>query len=234
MCSKGFLRLTKEQPIHAKVMAGILGELLQQTMQRMVSSVPLTDLVRKVTSDHSGSRLGELREMVESLLGTYGFELKVFESAIAIFHQDVYSMQREHRCLRLEGHPVQSVMAVPLKTNKSELTSTSAPPLPTKGGRRKDVTLCAGTHGNAALVDADGWSTLRHSSDGLAATLSSLRSRRSRSGTTASLRGAFAPTMMTTTERMHQAGEIEPVVYGSRSVGALGTAEHRGRLMTFR
>jgi hypothetical protein len=38
--------------------------------------------------------------------------------------------------------------------------------------------------------------------------------------------------MMTLAERMHQAGEVEPVVYGPRSVGALGTAEHRGRLMT--
>lgn len=68
--AKGFLRLSKEQSDHAKIMSGVLSELLRLTMQRMVSSVPLTDLVRQVTSDHSGSRLGELREMVESLLAT--------------------------------------------------------------------------------------------------------------------------------------------------------------------
>ncbi|KAL3919253.1 MAG: hypothetical protein SGILL_003847, partial [Bacillariaceae sp.] len=79
--AKGFLRLTKEQPAHAKAMAGVLSELLGLTMQRMVSSVPLPDLVRKVTSDHSGSRLGELREMIESLLITYGLELDVFSGA---------------------------------------------------------------------------------------------------------------------------------------------------------
>jgi hypothetical protein len=143
-------------------------------------------------------------------------------------------MQREHRCLRLEGHPVQSVMAVTVSASNGGSPSTSAPPPPTtSGGRHRDVTLCAGTHGNAALVDADGRGTFRHSSDGLAATLSRLRSRRSSTGTLASRRGASAPTMMTMTERMCQAGEIEPVVYGPRSVGALGTAEHRGRLMTF-
>ena len=82
------MRLSKEQPGHAKVMAGVLSELLRMTMQHMVSSVPLPDLVRKVTSDHSGSRLGELREMIESLLSTYGLELKVFNRAVSIFKYD--------------------------------------------------------------------------------------------------------------------------------------------------
>lgn len=231
--SKGFLRLTKEQPVHSKVMAGILSELLQLTMQRMVSSVPLTDLVRKVTSDHSGSRLGELREMVESLLGTYGFELKVFESAITIFYQDVHAMRQEHRNLRLEGHPVQSVMTVPLKAGRDDLSR-----LVTQSGAvmngRKDVTLCAGANGNAALVNVNGVSHYRNSNDGLAASLSSLRSRRT-DGSTGANSGwnRSAPTMMTMNERLFHAGEIEPVLYGPRPVGALGTAEHRGRLMTF-
>jgi hypothetical protein len=99
--AKGFLRLSKEQPAHAKVMAGVLSQLLQLTMQRMVSSVPLPDLVRKVTTDHSGSRLGELREMVESLLNTYGFELDVFTGAANVMHEDVKWMEREHRRLKV-------------------------------------------------------------------------------------------------------------------------------------
>jgi hypothetical protein len=62
----------------------------------MVSSVPLPDLVRKVTTDHSGSRLGELREMVESLLNTYGFELDVFTGAANAMHEDVKRMEAEY------------------------------------------------------------------------------------------------------------------------------------------
>lgn len=112
--AKGFLRLSKEQPGHAKVMAGVLGELLRLTMHRMVSSVPLPDLVRKVTSDHSGSRLGELREMVESLLSTYGFEVNVFSGAVNVFQHDSTEMQRMHRALRVQGASVRKVMNIPL------------------------------------------------------------------------------------------------------------------------
>jgi hypothetical protein len=51
-------------------------------------------LVRKVTSDHFGSRLGELREMIESLWSTHGLELNVvFSGAVLnellnVFHHD--------------------------------------------------------------------------------------------------------------------------------------------------
>jgi hypothetical protein len=84
-------------------MAGVLSQLLELTMQRMVSSVPLPDLVRKVTTDHSESRLGELREMVESLLNTYGFELDAFTGAAHVMHEDVKWMEREHRRLKVRG-----------------------------------------------------------------------------------------------------------------------------------
>lgn len=227
-------------------MAGVLSELLQLTMQRMVSSVPLTDLVRKVTSDHSGSRLGELREMIESLLGTYGFELKVFESAITVFHHDVSIMKREHRTLRLEGHPVQSVMTVPLKPSKAETSTASHAADQYMVKPAADVTLCAGSNGNASVVGSDAAAALfnRQASDGLVASLSKLRSRRNTNGgpgTTYSAtsrstlrRGAaVAPSMWTVTDRLYQAGEMEPILFGARPVGALGNAQHRGRLMTF-
>jgi hypothetical protein len=116
--AKGFLRLSKEQSTHAKVMAGVLSELLRLTMQRMVSSVPLPDLVRKVTSDHSGSRLGELREMIESLLITYGLELDVFGGAVSVFHYDSQQMEKSHHALRVRGSNVQSVMSIAMD-NKS-------------------------------------------------------------------------------------------------------------------
>ena len=86
--AKGFLRLSKEQPAHAAIITGVLSDLLQLTMQRMVSSVPLTDLVRKVTTDNSGSRLGELREMILSLLRTYGQERAVFSGAVKVMKFD--------------------------------------------------------------------------------------------------------------------------------------------------
>lgn len=240
--AKGFLRLSKEQPQHAKIMAGVLSELLQLTMQRMVSSVPLTDLVRKVTSDHSGSRLGELREMVESLLGTFGFELSLFEGAITVFHQDFHSMQCQQRSLQLEGSQVRSVMTVPLAAGNADTI---------RGYLRQspDVALQVGVNGNAALIDDENLPYSRRVHSGLGSALSKLRSRRGSGGVTKhspSGKSTLLPssgvvssttrsglTMMTVTEQQYQNGETDPVVYGSRPVGALGPAEHRGRLMTF-
>lgn len=230
--AKGFLRLSKEQPEHSKVMAGVLSELLRLTMQRMVSSVPLTDLVRKVTSDHSGSRLGELREMVESLLGTYGFELKVFNSAVRVFRQDLYGMQKNQRTLRLEGSPVLSVMSVPL-ANKNPASATELAHF----SRAGDTALKLTGGGNACVVVGSAGSQFsRGNESGLATALSRLRSRRGGRDTDARPGSAGCSaglSMMTVTDHLFEDGETEPVVDGDREVGALGDAEHRGRLMTF-
>ena len=64
MGARGFLRLSKELPHHASVVSSVLNDLLQITMQRMVSNVSLPDLVQKITTDHRSNRLGEFREMV--------------------------------------------------------------------------------------------------------------------------------------------------------------------------
>lgn len=101
--AKGFLRLAKEQENHANMMARVLSDLLQLTMQRMVSSVPLSDLVRKVTTENSGSRLGELREMIEVLLRTYGHELEVCSSAVAVMHSDIKGMENDRFAMKVSS-----------------------------------------------------------------------------------------------------------------------------------
>jgi hypothetical protein len=233
--SKGFLRLSNEQPVHAQVMAGVLSELLRLAMQRMVSSVPLTDLVRKVTSDHSGSRLGELREMVESLLGTYGFELKVFRSACSVFYLDVQRMQSDRRRLQIQGSPVRAALNLPLDpSTRRDLGEVLRDTQGWSG------TLQVGNNGNATFVQSERHSRAKGAESGLAMTLHRLRSRRRRHGDTANNgtshggRSGSIVNMMTVTEQLYHEGELEPVVYfGERPIGALGEAEHRGRLMTF-
>jgi vacuolar protein sorting-associated protein 8 len=233
--AKGFLRLSKEQPGHAKVMAGVLSELLRLTMQRMVSSVPLPDLVRKVTSDHSGSRLGELREMIESLLSTYGLELNVFSGAVNVFHYDSQQMQMAHRALRVEGSGVRAVMNIPLdKTsiaqNKAALEALS------DGG---DVLQLSET-GNAHSLLETGRSHMSATSTtaGLGSALSRLRTRRTIEGDAsrpADRARAKSLSLMTAIDQMYLSGESGPDVtfFEERLVGALGEAEHRGRLMSF-
>lgn len=242
--AKGFLRLSKEQPGHAKVMAGVLSELLRLTMQRMVSSVPLPDLVRKVTSDHSGSRLGELREMVESLLSTYGFELNVFSGAVNVFHHDAREMQHQHRALRIEGAIVRKILNVPL----NDTTNLQAHRVLVESSVREGDVLQLGEAGNASLVDADGATKTSSSSSafsgeqGLGNALSKLRSRRRPNNTTSSTRSRAATTstphglnFMTDQEKWYSQGEIDPdaTYFEDRVGGLLGDAEHRGRLMSF-
>ena len=71
--AKGFLRLSRELPHHSilfptsfHIISYVLNDLLQLTMQRMVSNISLPDLVRKITTDHRSGRLGEFRKMITS------------------------------------------------------------------------------------------------------------------------------------------------------------------------
>ena len=107
--AKGFLRLVKELPEHAVIMSKVLSELLQLTMQRMVSKVPLPDLVHKITTDHSGNKLGEFREMIFSMLKTYSLELSVFSNAAEVMYQDVRLMSVERRNLKVSMSHVDNI-----------------------------------------------------------------------------------------------------------------------------
>ena len=231
--AKGFLRLSKEQPGHAKAMNGVLSDLLRMTMQRMVSSVPLPDLVRKVTSDHSGSRLGELREMIDSLLSTYGLEENVFDGAVNVFRFDVQKMKEQNRSLRVSGKGVRSVMNMPLDKentlqNKEALTITS---------NRGDVFELSET-GNATLVDASRVSRSHATEAGFGNALSRLRARRQNNKGSGLPTGQVRSTglnFVTEEEQQYMQGESASDAYffEERPVGALGDAEHYGRLMSF-
>jgi len=228
--AKGFLRLSKEQPIHAQVMASVLSELLRMTMQRMVSSVPLTDLVRKVTSDHSGSRLGELREMLDSLLSTYGFELRVFGGAVKVFHHDVKTMHRDQRNLKLEGAGVSKLMQVPLTALEGGKENKAGASFLDKTTRTGSALLVG--HGGSATFAESGSMVERTSNEsGLSNAMARLRSRRNKTteAKPGSRNRAAGLNFMTTEDQEYildpqYEDNCEPLV------GQLGEAEHYGRL----
>jgi len=244
--AKGFLRLSKEQPAHAKIMSGVLSELLRMTMQRMVSSVPLPDLVRKVTSDHSGSRLGEVREMIESLLVTYGQELDVFGGAVSVFRYDSHQMEKTHHGLRVRGSHVQSIMGVELnKTSNALQTMThilNGHELLQLGGSsgstRRDASVIISDEG---ISDRQQGTKVER---GLGDALSRLRSRRQRGGigrrdinglNRNNMRKASSLSLMASNEMAYRRGElsVNATYFEDRQVGQLSAAEHRGRMMSF-
>jgi len=252
--AKGFLRLSKEQPMHAKVMAGVLSELLRLTMQRMVSSVPLPDLVRKVTSDHSGSRLGEVREMVESLLITYGQELDVFGGAVSVFHYDSHQMERSHHALRVRGSNVQSVMGVALNNSSASTKATNrilndheilqlggcscatrrdaGVAIPTAGGYQRSK---RGNSGNEERGLGDALSRLRSRGRRGSSIGNSMAGTGGANPNEARIRKASSLNMMTSIEMVYRRGELseDATYFEDRAVGQLGEAEHRGRIMSF-
>ena len=223
--AKGFLRLVNEQRDHARLMEEVLNDLLRITMQRMVSNVPLLDLVRKVTSDHSGSRLGELREMVMSLVGTYRFELTLFNKAADVFHEDIASM----------------------KTNRADLVRRATPAVNSnpalfgKGGHlsSNDSTFFVDGERKGIVLDSNSMQQ-KHSARGgmLKQTMSKLRNRRQRTNAATSSVPSGVSTSddlvsMTQRDRNYYEGSTEPVIF-QHAVGILGEAHHRGRLISFR
>ena len=101
MNARGFLRLSRELPNHATAVSSVLNDLLQLTMQRMVSNISLRDLVRKITTDHRSSRLNEFREMISSMLQTYSCELDVCSAATDLIHRDMRLMSNEKKRLKV-------------------------------------------------------------------------------------------------------------------------------------
>jgi len=108
--AQAFLRLEKEQPQHLDAISNCLSDLLQLTMQRMVSNVPLKDLLRKLTIDHSGHQLGEFRHMLMSLLKTYSGDLQIASCAVNVMHTELKDMTRKRGRLKVRGMGVNAVM----------------------------------------------------------------------------------------------------------------------------
>lgn len=57
--------------------------------------------MHKITRDHSGSDLGEFREMLVSMLKTYSSELDVCSNAVDVMYHDIRKMTIEKKCLKV-------------------------------------------------------------------------------------------------------------------------------------
>ncbi len=100
---KSLLRISNASKHLSAEVSTVLSDLLLMALQRMVSNVPPRELMLKITRDHAGSDLGELREMLVSLLKTYGSELDICSSATNVMHYDIRRMTYEKRRLKIRG-----------------------------------------------------------------------------------------------------------------------------------
>ena len=212
--AKGFLRLDKERKDHAEVLNVILTESLNTAMQRIVSNVALHDMVRKVTSDHSGSSLGDVRGMIKSLLDAYGFDSKVLEQALSIFKEDRFALQSKQRKSYSSAEPVVKVFDTDLKKN-------STPVVFQMHGESKILRITK--RGQAVVADPSIQQTQKGSAH-LDNALSRLRQRRN-----GNARGGIA--FLGSLDVDSKSGqEVDPIVFADRIPGSLGEAVHHGRV----
>jgi hypothetical protein len=228
--AKGFLRVSKEDPAHSEIITKVLTEMLQLTLQRMVSGVPLPDLIRKVTADNAGSRLGELREMILILLRTYGHEMEVLSSAVKAMKFDAQSMEAKSRTCKLSGAPVRTVMHRPMQGHgRINLTFTDS--YSTSGS-----TLKIGENGDAFFGDGGRLWQSSIAKSGLASALDRLNARRmpaveQTEGNNIRKAAASKLPMLSLSElTYYEGGSSDATMYGERLVGELGEAQSYGSL----
>ena len=102
--AKSLLHISEDS---SAALSKVLSDLLLLTMQRMISNVPLYELMQKITKDHARSDLGEFREMLVSMLKTYSSELDVCSSAVDVMYNDIRRMSYAKKRLKVRGSFVQ-------------------------------------------------------------------------------------------------------------------------------
>ena len=218
--AKGFLRLTKELPEHSTIMLNVLSDLLRTTMQRMVSNVPLPDLVRKITIDHAGNRLGEFRELITTMLNTYISEMNVCKGAVTAMYSDVHDMSASKLKLMIRGTKVHDI-----SPDKHLNIKPGAGTL-----------LHINSKGNVSVADDGtmfGGSRSSFRTKSKTSAISRLRSKRQKkaaikAGNVGQLKVRHG--MMPKSDKLFQLGESSDAAFMSRCIGMLSEAEHFGRL----
>jgi len=240
--AKGFLRLSREQPEHSTTMLHVLSDLLRITMQRMVSKVSLPDLLRKITADHAGNRLGEFREMMTTLLKTYSSELEVCAGAVEVMQQDVRKMYGRKHDLKVQGANVHRIMGqgLPLPSGTIVPNQTSSFASIINVNCRGGASLMLIDHDIESYFSDENEndktsSSLLHVNPKKDddARLSILQTKRQNKKTgRANTRAVFkyTNTMMTTNDKLFAMGKSSDAAFMTREIGMLSDAEHCGRL----
>jgi hypothetical protein len=88
-------------------------------------------------------------------------------------------------------------------------------------------------NGNATVITNDQYTSSRRAENGLIDAMRRLRLRRGMNDNDSAhfIKSSSEISMMTTTDRLYYNDELIPVVPGEHIVGALGEAQHRGRLI---
>eukprot|EP00557_Chaetoceros_sp_GSL56_P012850 CAMPEP_0176481546 /NCGR_PEP_ID=MMETSP0200_2-20121128/2883_1 /TAXON_ID=947934 /ORGANISM="Chaetoceros sp., Strain GSL56" /LENGTH=1954 /DNA_ID=CAMNT_0017877769 /DNA_START=49 /DNA_END=5913 /DNA_ORIENTATION=+ len=212
MNSRSFLRLSKELPEHSEVMYNVLSDLLRMTMQRMVSSVPLPDLVRKISIEHTGSSLGELRDMITSMLSAFLSEVEICGGAANAMQYDVQKLSASLFHLKVRGTRAHRLSRYGTESTTGPIICIS---------RRGDASIVKNPEFDRTETENKQDRTFRLRSKRFKKTIGKVRN----SGKAKVHHG-----MLSRMEKKFQSGESSDAAFMTRHVAILSEAEHFGRL----
>jgi len=89
---KTMLKLNGELSYHRLTMEAVLTEVMHCAWNKMSVYVPLAQIVRKITDDHSSTHLGELRDIIVSVLEASASENTIYATSVSLVANDVYAL----------------------------------------------------------------------------------------------------------------------------------------------
>lgn len=109
LMTKTLLKLGTELPYQRVVIEAVLTEVMQVAWNKMSAYVPLARIVRKMTDEHSEMHLGELRDIILSVLDTSSDESSIYQSSLSLVGNDLHSLVDRRRRLKGSGISIRGV-----------------------------------------------------------------------------------------------------------------------------
>jgi len=103
LMTKTVLKLKGEAPHVRAVLEAVLTEVLQRAWNKMSSHVPLALIMRKITNDRSDTHLGELRDIILSVLDTSAHESSAYKTSVSLVARDLHNVVKKRQRIKGAG-----------------------------------------------------------------------------------------------------------------------------------
>lgn len=103
LLTKSFLKLQDELSYHRLTLEAVLTEVMHNAWNKMSVYVPLAQIVRKITDDHSSTHLGELRDIIVSVLEASASENSIYGTSVTLVSNDVFELAEKRKKLAGAG-----------------------------------------------------------------------------------------------------------------------------------
>ncbi|GAB4861531.1 hypothetical protein Ancab_036722 [Ancistrocladus abbreviatus] len=82
-------RISKSQK-NAPILKRLFAQFIKEIVEEMIGCVRLSSIISKLLSDHSSQEFGDFKLTILGMLGTYGFERRILETAKSVIEDDTF------------------------------------------------------------------------------------------------------------------------------------------------